>query len=190
MHAVVAGCDLFRCLAVVKEKPRNHRAAVYAKGRGRSENVTPNNGPDEMSQFMQRLRQTTPRKIILLPRLLAGIPLIVFSAMHFRNPEHFRDILIAGGVPMVEVNVWAASSAELLGGMLLLTGFLARIGGLIGVGTMVPAILATVRLANVPNAPMVPPLPLPIIVLLASVVVLVLGGGAGSVDAQRNQSGR
>jgi uncharacterized membrane protein YphA (DoxX/SURF4 family) len=139
-----------------------------------------------MIHFMQPLQQTTPRKIMLLPRLLAGVPLVVFSAMHFMNPQHFRDILTAGGVPLVEVNVWAASSAEMLAGVLLLSGFVARIGGLLGVGTMVPAILTTVRLASVPDAPTVPPLPLPIMVLLASAVVLVLGGGTWSGDARRH----
>ena len=88
-----------------------------------------------MIRFMRLVRQTTPRKIILLPRLLAGVPLVVFSAMHFMNPQHFRAILTAGGVPMAEVNVWAASSAEMLGGLLLLTGFFARVGGLLGVAT-------------------------------------------------------
>ena len=138
-----------------------------------------------MMQLIQRLQQTTPRKIMLLPRLLAGAPLVVFSAMHFMNPQHFRDILTAGGVPMVEESVWAASSAEMLGGVLLLTGFFARIGGLLGIGTMVPAILTTVKLASLPDAPKTPPLPVPIMVLLASAVVLVLGGGAWSGDARR-----
>src|SRR6516164_6475259 len=110
---------------------------------------------------MQRLQQTTQRKIILLTRLFAGVPLVVFSAMHFMNPQHLRDIRTAGGVPLVEVNVWAASSAEMLGGVLLLTGFFARVGGLLGIGTMVPAILTTVRLSSLPDSPMVPPLPLP-----------------------------
>jgi len=133
---------------------------------------------------MQRLQQTTPRKIILLPRLFAGVPLVVFSAMHFMNPQHLRAILTAGGVPMVEVNIWAASSAEMLGGVLLLTGFFARVGGLLGVGTMMPAILTTVRLASLPDAPTVPPLPVPIVVLVASTIVMVLGGGAWSGDAR------
>jgi uncharacterized membrane protein YphA (DoxX/SURF4 family) len=141
-----------------------------------------------MRRLTQRLRQTTPRKIILLPRLLAGVPLVVFSAMHFMNPRHFRDILTAGGMPLVEVNVWAASSAEMLGGVLLLTGFFARVGGLLGVGTMAPAILTTLRLASLPDPPMVPPLPMPIMVLVASTIVLVLGGGAWSGDARRDES--
>ncbi len=143
-----------------------------------------------MIRFIRLVRQTRPRKIILLPRLLAGVPLVVFSAMHFMNPQHLRAILTAGAVPMVEVNVWATSSAEMLGGLLLLTGFFARVGGLFGVGTMVPAILTTVRLVSLPDAPMVPPLPLPIMVLVASTVVLVLGGGAWSGDARRNESCR
>jgi uncharacterized membrane protein YphA (DoxX/SURF4 family) len=139
-------------------------------------------------RLIEQLRQTTPRKIILLPRLLAGVPLVAFSTMHFMNPQHFREILTASGVPMVDVNVWVASSAEMLGGLLLLSGFYARVGGALGVGTMVPAILTTVRLASIPNAPKVPPLPLPIIVLLASAVVVVLGGGAWSGDVRRNRT--
>lgn len=141
-----------------------------------------------MMRLMQRIRHTTPRKIILLPRLLAGVPLVVFSAMHFMNQEHFRNILSAAGMPMVEVTVWAASSAEMLGGILILTGFLARVGGVLGVATMLPAILTTVRLASLPDSPMVPPLPLPIMVLVASTVVLVMGGGAWSADARKNKS--
>ena len=139
---------------------------------------------------MPTLQQTTPRKIILLPRLFAGVPLVVFSAMHFMNLQHLRDILTAAGMPMVEVNVWAASSAEMLGGVLLLTGFFARVGGLLGVGTMMPAILTTVTLAGLPDAPTVPPLPVPSMVLVASTIVMVLGGGAWSGDARRNESCR
>jgi uncharacterized membrane protein YphA (DoxX/SURF4 family) len=125
---------------------------------------------------------------MLLPRLLAGVPLVAFSVMHFMNPEHFRNILSAAGVPMVELNVWAASAAEMLGGVLLLTGYFARVGGLLGIGTMAPAILATVKLAGLASAPKVPPLPVPILVLVASAVVLVLGGGAWSADARCHET--
>ena len=141
-----------------------------------------------MIPFLQRLRQTKRRKIMLLPRLLAGIPLVAFSAMHFMNPEHFRNILTAAGVPMVELNVWAASSSEMLGGLLLLTGFFARVGAILGIGTMAPAILATIRLAGLSSAPKVPPLPLPIVVLVASATVLLLGGGAWSADARCDEA--
>jgi uncharacterized membrane protein YphA (DoxX/SURF4 family) len=127
---------------------------------------------------------------MLLPRLLAGVPMVFFGTNHFMKPQHFREILTSGGVPLVEVNVWAAASALVLGGVLLLTGFFARVGGLLGVVTMVPAIVVTIRLTSVPQPPFVPPLPVPIVVLLASTVVLVLGGGGLSADARRNEPRR
>jgi hypothetical protein len=45
-------------------------------------------------------------------------------------------------------------------------------------------------LASLPYAPTVPPLPLPIVVLVASIIVMVLGGGAWGGVARRNESCR
>src|SRR5262249_12301774 len=155
-HPRVLSCLPGRLLRV------EHRSAVPDADRDRghrlpvdSHVVSPRQKDLEMIPFLQRLRQTKLRKIMLLPRLLAGIPLVAFSAMHFMNPEHFRNILTAAGVPMVELNVWAASSSEMLGGLLLLTGFFARVGAILGIGTMAPAILATIRLAGLSSAPKV-----------------------------------
>ena len=111
--------------------------------------------------------------------------------MHFTNLEHFRNILTASGIPLVELNVIAASLTEFLAGLLLLSGFLSRIGGLMGAGTMLPAIYSTIvlmRMApeNLPGGltevPFVPPIPLPVVVLIASLVVVVFGGGRLSLD--------
>src|SRR5262245_60048180 len=103
-----------------------------------------------MANLLDAIQRTPPVAWPLLPRLLAAGPLLFFSIVHFINPQHFRDVLIAGDMPLPEVNVIAATSAELLGGLLLLAGFLARFGGLLGVATMLPAILTTVRLAGRP----------------------------------------
>ena len=114
-----------------------------------------------------------------------------FGIMHLVNPGHFRDILTAASFPMVDVNVYAASLTELIGGLMLLSGLFTRIGGFLGVATMVPAIYATFKLAGltaetVPGGldevPFVPPLPLPIVVIVASVAAIILGGGSLSVD--------
>lgn len=115
----------------------------------------------------------------------------VFSIMHFANPGHFRDIMIAASFPMVDVNVYAASLTELIAGVLLLSGLFTRVGGLLGVATMVPAVYATFKLAsltaqNLPGGleevPFVPPLPLPIVVIVASIAAIILGGGGISLD--------
>jgi uncharacterized membrane protein YphA (DoxX/SURF4 family) len=142
-----------------------------------------------MSSLVHNVRRTGPSKLLLLPRLLAGGPLVAFSAMHFMNPQHFRDILTAAGAPMVDLTVVAASAAEMAAGVLILTGFFARIGGLLGVATMLPAILTTVKFMGMPEHPFVPPLPLPVAVLVASAVVAWLGAGAFSADRAATAAG-
>ena len=140
---------------------------------------------------MKKLQQTTNKAFPIVPRLIAGGILTFFSLKHFGDPEHFRHIMTAAGFPMVDLNVWAASATELLAGILLLSGFFARIGGLLGIATMIPAIIATLKIAgldagNLPGGltevPFVPPLPLPIVTMVMSVIVLAVGAGKFSID--------
>ena len=143
-----------------------------------------------MNACMQKLQHTKNSKLLLLPRLLAGGPLLVFSIMHFKNPEHLRNILTASGIPFVEINAFVATVTLLFAGLMLLSGFLSRIGGLLGIATMLPAIYSTVVLMrmtpeNLPGGltevPFVPPMPLPVMTLIMSLIVVVFGGGL-SVD--------
>lgn len=136
------------------------------------------------------MSKTNNNKLLIIPRLLAGLPLLGFGVMHFIDPGHMRDILIASGIPMVELNVYAAPAAELLAGVLMLLGCCARVGGILGVGTMLPAIYSTVVLSKMTvdtlpggltEVPSVPPLPLPIVVLVCSLIVIALGAGAWSL---------
>jgi uncharacterized membrane protein YphA (DoxX/SURF4 family) len=142
------------------------------------------------------ITKTTDNKFLVVPRILAGLPMLGFGVLHFVKPDHFREIMIASGIPMVDVNLYAAPTALVIGGVLLLLGLFARVGGLLGIATMAGAIYSTVILsgmavADLPGGlteiPKVPPLPLPVVVTVASLVVLVLGGGAWSLD-RKNQS--
>ena len=142
------------------------------------------------------ITRTTDRNMAIVPRVIAGLPLVGFGVMHLVNPDGFRDILIASGIPMVEVNVYAAPVAEVIGGVLLLLGLYARVGGIFGITTMLVALYTTMVLsgmivANLPGGlmevPQVPPLPLPVMVAAASLVVVIVGGGTWSLDL-RNQS--
>jgi uncharacterized membrane protein YphA (DoxX/SURF4 family) len=142
-----------------------------------------------MSSALQR---TTPYRFMVLPRLVAGLPLLFFGVKHVLDPEPFRAILIASGLPMVEFNVIAAPLVECVAAALLLSGFLARLGGALGVVTMLPAIYATLTLkgldpahlpAGLTQVPFVPPLPLPVVVLVGALAVVIVGAGAWSVDA-------
>ena len=140
---------------------------------------------------MNKLQQTTDKAFPIVPRLIAGGILTFFSLKHFSDPGHFANIMTAAGLPMVDLNVWAASATELIAGILLLSGFLTRLGGLLGIATRVPAIIATLTIAgldpeNLPGGltevPFVPPLPLPIVTMVTSLIALVLGGGKFSLD--------
>jgi uncharacterized membrane protein YphA (DoxX/SURF4 family) len=142
------------------------------------------------------ITKTTDNKLLIVPRILAGLPMLGFGVMHFVKPDHFREIMIASGIPIVELNLYAAPAALVIGGVLLLLGLFSRVGGLLGIATMAVAIYSTVILsgmtvADLPGGlteiPKVPPLPLPVVVTVASLVVLVLGGGAWSLD-WKNQS--
>jgi putative oxidoreductase len=142
------------------------------------------------------ITKTTDNKLLVIPRILAGLPLLGFGVLHFVKPDHFREILIASDIPLVEMNMYAAPAAEALGGILLLLGLYARVGGLLGMATMLVAIYTTVVLsgmavADLPDGlteiPAVPPLPLPVMISVASLVVVALGGGAWSLD-WKNQS--
>jgi len=92
---------------------------------------------------MKKLQQTTDKPFPIVPRLIAGGILTFFSLKHFSDPQHFANIMTAASFPMVNLNVWAASATELLAGILLLTGLFTRVGGFLGVATMVPAVIAT-----------------------------------------------
>ena len=140
---------------------------------------------------MNKLQKTTNSPIPIIPRLIAGGILTFFSIKHFSDPQHFCNILKAAGFPLVEISVWAASAMELVAGLLLLSGFLTRIGGVLGVAAMVPAIIATLKIsgleveslpAGLTEIPFVPPLPLPIITLVTSAIATIIGGGKLSVD--------
>ena len=140
---------------------------------------------------MNKLQQTTDKAFPIVPRLIAGGILTFFSLKHFSDPGHFANIMTAAGFPMVDLNVWAASATELIAGILLLSGLFTRVGGFLGIATMVPAVIATLTIAgldpeNLPGGltevPFVPPLPLPIVTMVTSLAALVLGGGKFSLD--------
>ena len=127
-------------------------------------------------------RNTKPNKIAAVLRIVAAAPLLLFGAMHLIDPAPFREILEAGGLPLVDLNLIAAPLAEIAAGLLLITGFHARIGAILGIATMVPAAWATVVIAGLGNGPEVPPLPVPLAVLAISILVLVRGAGSWSLD--------
>ena len=82
---------------------------------------------------------------------------------------------------------------EMVAGILVLVGVWARVGALLAVLVMIPALHTSVTLAG-GNAgvdatviPSAPPLWVPVMVLLCALVVLAKGAGAFSADFRRTR---
>jgi uncharacterized membrane protein YphA (DoxX/SURF4 family) len=141
-----------------------------------------------MSSLIEQIRQTDTSKRVAVLRILAGLPLVIFGAMHLADPGSFRTILEASNVPFIELNLIAAPVTEIVAGLFLITGYLARLGGLGGAVTMLAAAWSTAILAGIPTAPEVPPMPLPLAVLAISTYVLWRGAGGWSLDGRSDQT--
>lgn len=137
------------------------------------------------------LLRTSDAKFLFVLRLVAALPLLFFGVLHFIKPTAFAEILIASGVPFVESNKFAAPALEVLAGLLLIAGFFTRLGGVLAVFTMGPAIYGTFAIhaltpdhlpPGLAKIPQVPPLVVPIVILLIGLLLAILGGGGYSVD--------
>ncbi len=133
---------------------------------------------------MHPLRTTSNLKHVLVPRLIAGLPLLVIGVMHLTGAAPMRPILEAARIPLVDFNAVAAPAGEVLAALLLLSGGMARIGGLIALGAMSVAIYAHI----VADWGDEPPIALPIVVLACSAYVLWRGAGAWSLDLAATRS--
>jgi NADH dehydrogenase len=115
-------------------------------------------------------------------RLVAGLPLVYYGVLHLVSPDDFRAILAAGRLPLSALGAAAVSLVEITAGLLLVAGLLTRVGGMLALGVVMPALLLTVQFSERPGAPALPPPAIPVLVALASAVLVLLGGGALSLD--------
>ena len=130
------------------------------------------------------IQATGGERHIILPRLVAGLPLLAIGLAHvFDDTAPMRPLVEAAGLPAAALLSPLAVAIEIVAGALLLLGLYARLGGLLTVPTMLVAIYAHLAIDVWPNAGHEePPLALPIVVLAAAVYVLLRGAGAWSLD--------
>lgn len=134
-----------------------------------------------------RLRATEPYRHLLLPRIVAGVPLLGIGFAHVFIPEApMRPLVEAAGFPFAAVVSPVAVTIEIVVGLSLLLGLWARIGALLAVPMMVGAIYAHLVIDVWPNGPdNEPPLALPIAVIAGAGYVLWRGAGRWSLDQRR-----
>ncbi len=140
------------------------------------------------------LRQTDNCKIGLVVRIVAGLPLVAFGAMHLVGAMPMKPLVEAAGFPAPGLMAVVAPLAQVVAGLMLLSGAFARIGGLIAIGTMAGAIMTHMKIPNdqwpmpTPDAPDAlgaePTFMLGIaaVVIAGAIYVLWKGAGAMSID--------
>ncbi len=136
------------------------------------------------------LRQTQPNRHLLVPRLVAGLPLFGIGLIHIIDPELRMDPLVeAAGLPLVSVLAPLAVAIEVVAGAMLLAGLFARIGALLAIPTMLVAIYAHLTIDVWPNgADNEPPILLPIVVAVCAAYILWRGAGRWSIDGWRSRA--
>lgn len=131
-----------------------------------------------------RLRETAPYRHMLLPRVLAGLPLVGIGLMHIFVPAAaLRPMVEAAGFPFPDLVAPLGVAVQIVAGLSLLFGWWARVGALLGVLFTLGAAYAHVVIDVWPGEmPSGPPDALPVIVLVSAAYVLWRGAGRWSLD--------
>ena len=132
-------------------------------------------------QRLQDLRRTENAKWVIVPRLVAALPLVVFGSFHLTGMSPLLEILRRASIPFPEVNFYVAPVVMVLSGLSMGIGYYARIGALTGSFAMLVAAYSKLVIEDWPG-PMEIPMMLPMVVLAACVAILVKGPGAWSSD--------
>lgn len=126
------------------------------------------------------LTQTHSSRATVVPRLIAGVPLVGINIQHLTGAAPLEPILIGAGIPMPGINAVVGPVFGVIAGVLILAGTFARIGSVIAIGSMLMALFAHVRFDWADE----PTIALPIAVIAASAWILWKGAGAWSVDGR------
>src|SRR5262249_8826277 len=120
------------------------------------------------SGLLATIQGTTGWGLLLLLRVVVSLPLLFFGVLHLLSPDVFREVLVAAGLPLVDLHGMLVPLVEILAGVLLLVGFLTRLGAVLAFGVMVPAVLATLQVTEGGAGAALPTVALPVTVAVAS----------------------
>lgn len=131
-----------------------------------------------------RVRATGPQRHLIVPRLIAGVPLLATGLAQALVPEaDLRALVDAAGFPLAAIITPIGIAAKIVAGAMLLLGSWARIAGAAAVPIMLAALYAHLVIDVWPGGPeMEPPLVAPISVLLGGAYIAWRGAGRWSLD--------
>lgn len=121
--------------------------------------------------------------------------MLFYGGLHLVDPVGFRNLLHAAGMAPEDGLMVVVPLVEMVAGIVLLVGVWARVGALLAVLAMIPALHTSLALVDGSGSPRVdttiipqaPPLWMPLLVLACALVVLAKGAGAFSADFRRTR---
>ncbi|MEE9288956.1 MAG: DoxX family protein [Bacteroidota bacterium] len=140
-----------------------------------------------MLAIPRKILATKKDKILGVTRILLGAQFLTTAIMKYFEPfsANWDAQLTQANIPFYTLSLWLGPIVEMVVGLLLVSGFLSRIGGLIGVAFMIVATYAHLVVdpeflpfGNVTSFHVL----VPLMVLAGSAYVLWRGGGAWSAD--------
>ena len=135
------------------------------------------------------IRSTGSERHAVIPRLIAGVPLLAIGLAHvFDASTPIAPLVEAAGFPAVSLLSPAAVAIEIIAGTLLILGLYSRLAAVSALPVMAAAIYAHVVIDVWPNAGAEPPIALPAAVMACAAYVLWRGAGAWSLDRRLSQS--
>lgn len=128
------------------------------------------------------LLTTRPSIASLTLRVAAGVIFVAFSIGKFTRYDAESNAFDRYGIPFPEVTTYLVGVLELVGGLMLVAGFLTRPVAVALAGNMVGAIVTAGRIDGGPvHLGLAPAL------LLAMLVLLRTGAGARSIDLRAHR---
>jgi uncharacterized membrane protein YphA (DoxX/SURF4 family) len=134
------------------------------------------------SGLLATIQGTADWGFLRVLRIVVSLPLLFFGVLHLVNTTVLREIQVAAGLPLVYMNSLLVPLVEIVAGVLLLVGFLTRLGAVLAFCLLVPAVLVTLQVADGSEGPGVPTLAVPVTLAVALFFLALLGGGPGSID--------
>ena len=139
---------------------------------------------------LNTIGNTTHNRCAGIVRIFLGGMFVMTGVMKLVVPtlrEAFSGQLQAAGIPFHGLNMMVVPLVEVLVGVLLLTGFLSRVGAFVVIGLMVVATYVHLVVDDPTLFPLQPELPIiPIGVILMCGYLLLVGGGAWSRDLKQS----
>jgi len=129
----------------------------------------------------ESIRETGSQRWLIVPRVVAALPLAGFGSFHLTGMTPLMQILERAGIPFPMLNYYVAPIVMVIAGLSLGFGVYARVGAMLGGVAMIVAAYSKIVIEEWPGD-IEPPLALPIIVFAACATVLWKGAGAWSTD--------